>query len=156
MSITIPVSFLQIRLVHYGKLVPMNQGKGNIIRSICRSLEILLFFVITVVGFGLFSKTTSLNTKTKVKSLLGGPVAPRALSLPELTIPCGHYRFFSSPQKKESSPSAKSTVDHLFCSIMQHENSFLRYCSSNQKREPISSPLSQPGNLFQQNSVLLI
>ena len=77
----------------------MDIGKGNIIRSICRSLEILLFFVISIVGFNVLVKTTSLNSKSK-KSLSGGTLAPRELSVPEnshtLHYGLEHYIVFSA------------------------------------------------------------
>ena len=77
------VSFLMIRLVYFIKYVLMDIGKGNIIRSICRSLEVLLFFVISIVGFNVLVKTTSLNSKSKTKPQFGGLLAPRELSAAE-------------------------------------------------------------------------
>jgi hypothetical protein len=138
----------------------MSPGKYNLLRSICRSLEVLLFFVISIVGFNLFAKTTSFNSKAKAKSLAGAPVSPRELSVPDITLPCdlNHlYSFFIQPQHQErSSTLSDHSGDHVFTSILHNQLLSVPYCSSNQHNRPLSFPFSKPGNLFQQNLVLLI
>lgn len=137
----------------------MSPGKYNLIRSICRSLEVLLFFVISVVGFNLFAKTTSFNSKAKAKSLAGAP-SPPELSVPDITLPCdlNHlYSFFILPQHQErSSTLSDHSHDHVFTSIRHHQLLPVPYSSSNQNSRPLSFPFSKPGNLFQQNPILLI
>ena len=135
----------------------MSRGKYNMMRSVCRSLEILLFFVISVVGFSLFAKTTSFNSKAKVKSLSGGHVAPRELSVPDMHRDFNRlYSFFHSPHQERTSLSSDHCVDHVFIGTpILHPLSLPSYSSSKNDR-PIFSPLYQPGNLFQQNPVLLI
>jgi hypothetical protein len=158
---TIPVSFLLINLVYCGKILPMDQGKYNMIRGIWRSLEVLLFFVISVVGFNLFAKTTSFNTKTKARSLSGSPVAPRELSLPGITMH-GELKHLCSlliPPQQQHSPSITAHCeDNHYSSTLHHHHLSLSYSHTDQKQnhQPLPSPLSKPGNLFQQNSVLLI
>ena len=140
----------------------MDIGKGNIIRSICRSLEILLFFVISIVGFNVLVKTTSLNSKSK-KSLSGGTLAPRELSVPENSHTL-HYglehihRFFSSqPQHASSSFTLQSGIPP-FPDILHQQHLFITHSvrDVHNNDHSISSPLLKPVNLFQQNPILLI
>ncbi len=139
----------------------MDQRKCNMIRYACRSLEVLLFFVISVVGFNLFAKTSSLNTKTKVKSLSGSPVAPRELSLSGTTVHgdlnhlCG---LLTSPQQQHLPSITAPCEDNHCSSALHHRHLSLSYCRTDQKQnhQPLTSPLSKPGNLFQQNPLLLI
>lgn len=136
----------------------MATGKCNIARSIWRSLEILLFFVISVVGFNVFFKATSLNSKSKVKSLSREIVAPRELSVPEISL-AGHYglyrmgSFFSAPHRETSSSASTNSTD-----LPWHQLERQHHAITNHKRtEPSTlSPLIQPENLLQQNPVLLI
>lgn len=147
-----------IRLVYFKKIY-MRRAKYHMMRSVCRSLEILLFFVISVVGFSLFAKTTSFNSKAKVKSLSGSPVAPRELSVPDISLHCdlNHlYSFFISPHQERTSSLSDDSGDHAFIGMPMLHRLSLPYCSSKQKNHPILSPLYKPGNLFQQNPVLLI
>ncbi len=159
------------------KLIDMSPAKSNLIRSICRFVEVLLFFVISVVAFNLFAKTTSLNSKAKAKSLSGNPVAPRELSVADISLHCGlnplyslnPFYTFVSPRHQEltSSLCAQSSVqlsvgsshrsgDHFFMGITQHQLPSLSSCSRNRNNSPLSFLLFKPGNLFQQNPVLLI
>ena len=137
----------------------MSRAKYNMMRSVCRSLEVLLFFVISVVGFNLFAKTTSFNSKAKVKSLSGSPVAPRELSVPDISLHCdiNHlYSFFISPHQERTSSLNDDSGDHVFFGMPIKRHISLPYCSSNLSNHSILSPLYKPGNLFQQNPVLLI
>jgi hypothetical protein len=140
-------------------MIQMNQRKYNLIRCACRSLEVLLFFVISVIGFNLCAKTTSFNAKSKVRSLSGSPIAPRELSLSGITLHgnLNHLRcLFTSPQQQHTTLSPLSVDNHS--SILHHRHLPLSYCNreQNQKNQPITSPLCKPGNLFQQNPILLI
>ncbi len=128
-----PVSFLLLHLVYFWKFVTMATGKCNIARSIWRSLEILLFFVISVVGFNVFFKATSLNSKSKAKSLSREMVTPRELSVPENSL-SRHY------------------------GLPWHQFERLHHGITNHNRTELStlSPLILPENLLQQNRVLLI
>lgn len=160
-TITIPVSFLLIHLVYCGKFLPMDKGKHNLVRSACRSLEVLLFFVISIVGFNLFAKTTSFNAKAKVKSLSGSPVAPRELSLPGRTVhgDLNHLCSLLIPPQQQHSPSITVPCGDNHCSsALHHHDLSLSYCRTTQKQnhQPLPSPRSKPDNLFQQNPVLLI
>jgi hypothetical protein len=136
----------------------MYERKCNMIRSVCRSLEILLFFVISIVGFGLFAKT-SFNTKTKSKSFIGGTVVPRELSQPDNTLrgnSSNFYSFFITSHQESSSSSSKNSVDGSLCGIMPDRHIPLPYGCSVKNNRPLLSLLNQPANLFQQNPVLLI
>lgn len=137
----------------------MYERKFNMIRSICRSLEILLFFVISILGFGLFAKTTSFNTKTKAKSFIGGTIVPRELSQPDnlLRVNTSHrYSFFSTPHQKYPSSSGKECVDHVLYGILHHQQISLPYSCRIRNNRLFFSLLNHPVNLFQQNPVLLI
>ena len=154
------------------KLIDMSPAKSNLIRSICRFVEVLLFFVISVVAFNLFAKTTSLNSKAKAKSLSGNPVAPRELSVADISVHCGGLNplyTFVSPRHQEltsllcAQSSARLSVgsshrsgDHFFMGMTQHQLPSLSSCSRNRNNSPLSFLLFKPGNLFQQNPVLLI
>jgi hypothetical protein len=151
------------------------------VRSICRFVEVLLFFVISVVAFNLFAKTTSLNSKAKAKSLSGNPVAPRELSVADISLHCGGLNplnplYSLSPLYTHISPrhqeltsllcaqsSARLSIgsshrsgDHFFMGMTQHQLPSLSSCSRNRNNSPLSFLLFKPGNLFQQNPVLLI
>ena len=62
----------------------MDIVKGRIFRRIFRSFEIVLFFVISIVGFNVLVKTTSLNSKSKTKFFSDGTITPRELSVPDV------------------------------------------------------------------------
>lgn len=142
----------------------MSRRKHNIVRSILRSFEVLLFFVISVVGFSALAKTTSFNSKTKVKSLSGYPAAASS----DRTLPAAPLfltdaldcfnGFFSSPQKKSSSSYTNASGFSAYSDVPHHLHDDLTHCSICLKQcdFPALSPLLAPGNLFQQNPVLLI
>ena len=146
------------RLVYFGKFVPMPTGKCNIARSLWRTVEILLFFVVSVVGFNVFFKATSLNSKSKVKSLSGGLVAPRELSVAEITHSLYYdvdhlHGFFSSPHHKQSSSLSANSEDLPFYRL----HNLLHFDIHHSIIELSSfSFLHKPDNLIQQNPVLLI
>jgi len=154
---------LLICLVYFTKHVPMDTGKGNIIRSICRSLEILLFFLISVVCFNVLVKTTSQNTKSKSKDLSGGIVAPRGLSVPgnSRSLHYGLERingFFSSQTNQLSSSLSLHSGIPPFPDILHDQHLFLKQPVSNRNNNDLSiaSHQHKPDNLLQQNPVLLI
>ncbi len=141
----------------------MDRGKGNSIRSICRSLEVLLFFVISIVGFNVLVKTTSLNSKSKTKPQYGGMPAHRELSTAE-SAPALH----SDLDHIDSFFSSEHTISFSSCTIHSGTPPFPdvahdRHLSIKQRGSDvnnnvisIASPLHKPDNLFQQNPVLLI
>ena len=141
----------------------MDIGKGNIIRSICRSLEVLLFFVISIVGFNVLVKTTSLNSKSKTKPQYGGMRAPRELSTAE-SAPALHSDLkhidgvFSSKHTISSSSFTIHSGTPPFPDVMHHRHLPITQRGSDENNNVISiaSPLHKPDNLFQQNPVLLI
>jgi hypothetical protein len=152
-------SLLLICLVYFLKKVLMNERKYNMIRSVCRSLEILLFFIISIVGFGLCAKTTSSNSKTKIKSLIGEAGVSRELALPYTTprVDSSHlHRFFTSQHQKKSLASSSHSINDDLYGIASQPYRTLPSCDQNRGKRSFSSPLRQPGNLFQQNPVLLI
>ncbi|NTV06498.1 MAG: hypothetical protein HGA59_08340 [Chlorobiaceae bacterium] len=137
----------------------MYPRKCNIIRSICRSLEILLFFVISIVGFSLFAKTTSSNSKTKVKSLSGSPIVPRELSVPVIKLHNHLYYFSFSPRHYERDSSiSRHSGNHTFTSSLYQGR--LTHAQENYNQSityhTLAFTLPQPHNLFQQNRILLI
>ncbi|MCX6178454.1 MAG: hypothetical protein NT163_03635 [Chlorobiales bacterium] len=141
----------------------MDIGTGKIIRRICRSLEVLLFFVISVVGFNVLVKTTSFNTKSKPKFLSRGMVAFGELS-PELYNSL-HYHdlesltgFFSFTPPQQSRSFTKYSGTPPFPDILGHHYLVMPHSGSNQKQNDLSlsAPRHKPDNLLQQNPVLLI
>ena len=126
----------------------MDIGKGNIIRSICRSLEVLLFFVISIVGFNVLVKTTSLNSKSKTKPQFGGLLAPRELSAAESDtalrsalerIDC----FLSSEHNISSSSFTIHSGTPPFPDVMHHRHLPITQRGSDENNNVISiaSPL---------------
>ncbi len=152
-----------MRLVYYMKYVLMDIGNRNIIRSICRSLEVLLFFVISVVGFSVLVKTTSLSSKSKTKSQYGCRLAPRELCISESALPLhyaleGIHGFFTSQHKTGSSSFTIHSGTPPFPDILHRQHLPIEQRGSEVHNNglSISSPLHKPDNLFQQNPVLLI
>ena len=145
------------------KYVLMDIGNRNIIRSICRSLEVLLFFVISVVGFSVLVKTTSLSSKSKTKSQYGCRLAPRELCISESALPLhyaleGIHGFFTSQHKTGSSSFTIHSGTPPFPDILHHLQFSLTHSALDKNSNDffIASSLLKPGNLFQQNPVLLI
>lgn len=141
----------------------MVRRKHNIVRSILRSFEVLLFFVISVVGFSALAKTTSLNSKTKVKSLSGSPAASCDRIFPAATLSLNDAfdrlnGFFSSGQKKSTSSYTCGSGFTAFSALLPHLRPGLLHCNPDLKKYDPSalSPLPVKDNLFQQNPVLLI
>jgi hypothetical protein len=136
----------------------MYPGKSNMIRSICRSLEILLFFVMSVVGFSFVAKTTSLSSKSRIKSLSGSPSVQRELSEPVMTLHDHPFCFFFSPKHKSIPSLSGNFQTHPFTNTL-HQNHLTRSDEDGnqiKKNQIIPSPLSKADNLFQQNPVLLM
>ncbi|MEI6756956.1 MAG: hypothetical protein WCK85_03805 [Chlorobium sp.] len=136
----------------------MSTGKCNIARSVWRTVEILLFFVISVVGFNVFFKATSLNSKSKVKSLSRGLVAPRELSVPQITLSLLYdvdrlSVFFSSPHRENHSSLSSNSAD-----LPYHQLQKLNHFDTHNSIIDLSTLSFQhkPANLIQQNPVLLI
>ncbi|NTW82119.1 MAG: hypothetical protein HGB36_01960 [Chlorobiaceae bacterium] len=137
----------------------MAKSKCNIACSIWRSFEILLFFAISVVGLNVL-KTTSLNTKSKEKTLSEKVATQCELSRHELTFNSGLIRlkgFFSPKQDKNLSLSAASGIQSFSEALDQRQFFFPGY-SPFPEKEYISSLFLpfKPANLLQQNPVLLI
>ncbi len=137
----------------------MAKSKCNIACSIWRSFEILLFFVISVVGFNII-KTTSLNTKSKEKTLSEKVATQYEHSRDELTFNNGLTRLkeFFSHQSEKNAPHSVASGFHAFSSTLHHRQFFLPGYSPIPQKEYTSSfslPF-KPANLLQQNPVLLI
>jgi hypothetical protein len=139
----------------------MNTRTCNIARSLWRFIEVFLFFVVSVVGFNILFKTSSLNSKSKVKQLSEGMVAPRELSLPEVTMlfDTDHLTgyFSHSPHKSSLSISSRSTVHrnidvlHYFYKTLLQSNPIETYSS-------FFNPSfhCKPVNILLQSCILLI
>jgi hypothetical protein len=141
----------------------MTTRKCNIFRNVWRFFEVFLFFAVSVVGFNLLVKTTSLNTKSKTNSLSRGMVMSRELSLPEVTLPLdfGIDRltglFSSAPNKNHASHSRNSCV-HVYADFQPHPCHSLAHSDQILSKSTFftASSLQKPANLFQQKRVLLI
>ncbi len=150
-------------LVYFKKYALMYRVRGNILRSICRSLEILIFFVVSVFGFSVLVKTTSLNTKSKTKYLQGDRVAPRELSLSEKFQPFGYnveglLNYFNEQHQQHSASYTLVSGTPPFPDILHHQDLLFSKFDSSRGNSTLSiaPPLHKPDNLFQQNPVLLI
>ncbi|NMW20260.1 MAG: hypothetical protein HKK67_01210 [Chlorobiaceae bacterium] len=140
----------------------MDIGKGNILRSICRSLEVLLFFMISVVGFNVLVKTTSSNSKSKTNSLYGETL-PCKRSLSEISHTL-HYKieildcFFNLQHRQPTSSFTRYSEVSAFPDILHHHHFSMPHSGINQTINylSISSLQHKPLNLLQQNPVLLI
>jgi hypothetical protein len=135
----------------------MASGRKNISRSFLRVFEILLFFVISVVGFNVLAKTTSQNGKSKTRSSSQYTLLMARLASPELQYPPRSDNFFISGHTtliQKSSPlsfHAPVAIAHYAYSALPSDPVFT----------PEKTPypvlfLQKPANLLQQNPVLLI
>jgi len=126
----------------------MQAGKCNISRSVWRFFEILLFFVISVVGFNFCAKTTNLNAKLKSRSLLQGT------GNGSVWVPASHTLFQAPPQiaAPDTHEKFRNGNDHILSLYIRHHGlSFLNIVY------PLPSIFTAlPRNLFQQNAILLI
>jgi hypothetical protein len=139
----------------------MVKSRCNIACRIWRSFEILLFFVISVVGVNVFLKTTSQNSRSKEKCQSGNTVARSEQSVTELTFngTLVRLRSYLSLQHRDN-PACRISQNipafpaaiHLFHPTVPRYTPFSdKACIS------IYSPARfQPANLLQQNPVLLI
>jgi hypothetical protein len=138
----------------------MANSRSNIACDLWRSFEILLFFVISVVGFNVFLKTTSQNSRAKEKSLSEKVAAHSELSGQELTFNGGLFRLkgFFAPRSRELAPSASGSVNTAFPALPHHHDlAYPRFSIAN-GNSGLSLPVRdhKPANLLQQNPVLLI
>ena len=132
------------------------------LRSAFRSLEILLFFVISVMGASFFTRTTTFNTKSKTKSLFGAPLmygelaATQPLPLPSGFDPLSRFAETAS-NEIPASFSANSSLS-LFVTLFCHHRPGLPRPDYNptQQHPDIPFQLHRLTTLFQQNPILLI
>ncbi|NTW56439.1 MAG: hypothetical protein HGB20_05280 [Chlorobiaceae bacterium] len=139
----------------------MVKSRCNIACRIWRSFEILLFFVISVVGVNVFFKTSSQNSRSKEKSQSGNVVARCEQSGPELTFngTLVRLRSYLSLQHRDNSAHRLSQAIPAFpVAIHQYHPTVPRYSPISGKTciYPYSPAPFQPANLLQQNPVLLI
>lgn len=136
----------------------MASGRSNISRSIWRFFEIALFFVVSVVGFSMYAKTTTLNAKQKSRALQQqGPDCPAELysSGPTLFL---HSHFlhkvpiYGKADHKHASGITVQLHHAPQASAIMHPR--LPILSISQLPIPVLTEL--PCNLLQQNPVLLI
>ncbi|NTU97699.1 MAG: hypothetical protein HGA62_07805 [Chlorobiaceae bacterium] len=138
----------------------MAKSKCNIACSIWRSFEILLFFVISVVGFNVLLKTTSQNSRSKEKSLSEKTAVLYEFSGPGLTFNGGlfHLNGYLAPRHHDT-PAQQAIPGSPLCPVALHQLHFT---------DPLYTPsidnaflsgnlaLPLPANLLQQNAVLLM
>lgn len=144
---TVPFLF-QCSVCYIAQNMLMQAGKCNISRSVWRFFEILLFFVISVVGFNFCAKTTNLNAKLKSRSLLQGT------GNGSVWFPASHTLFQAPPQiaAPDTHEKFRNGNDH---------NHVLHIRPQALSSLSVVSPLPSiftvlPRNLFQQNAILLI
>jgi len=143
------------------KTLLMHSRKHSIARNILRVFEIAMFFAISVLGYGLLVKTSSLNSKSKSREHSLG--VQQSLDLSgldrELKVHSGIFRFPAADHPTISS----SKIVRLFLSNHSTVYGAIPYpdyrFSLHDSRplfigNPATAPL--PINLFQQNPVLLV
>ncbi|MEI8031849.1 MAG: hypothetical protein WCH05_00665 [Chlorobiaceae bacterium] len=139
----------------------------NIVRSFWRSIEILIFFSISVAGFTILFRTTSFNAKAKDRSFCGGSASGAGLagSYRALPIPdrfAGNRTDLSplTSERETLSASNPSTTPDLpaLCYALPLIEKQLATVEAGQKGDCgiFNSPLHEPHNLVQQNPTLLI
>jgi hypothetical protein len=128
----------------------MIKSKGNIACSIWRSFEILLFFVISVVGFNVLLKTTSQNSRSKEKSLTEKTAAHCELSGQELMFNGSLVCLQGYLARQHTEAPAHHAVHHQQLTVSRYDTSF------DKARIYSYLPALQPANLLQQNPILLI
>ncbi len=155
------VSFFRGLLLYWMKHMLMVKSRCNIACRIWRAFEILLFFVISVVGINVFFKTTSQNSRSKEKCQSGNIVARCELSGSELTFngTLVRLRSYLSLQHRDNPACRISQNNPAFpVAIHQFHPTVPRYTPFSDKAcHYLFSPARlQPANLLQQNPVLLI
>ena len=158
-----PSSYVLMRMFGiFNKMLFMNTRKHNIVRNILRVFEIALFFAVSVFGYGLLVKTTSVSS-SKSKSRNQPPGIQRDLGLNgmqrELRVMPETLR---QPVKPELTLRKRALLLHLSGSDHAHAAyafqphlqpllpyQYHRYYSTH-------IPFSLPYNLLQENPVLLI
>jgi len=140
----------------------MKARAKNITRSILRFCEIALFFAVSVMGYGLLTKTSSLTSKDKGRNYQPGVSVcidlPKAGMSADLTLVHDLYAIASTELLSGHVFDGVHTV--AICDIRQTEqvyfaDSFTNSASAITFNTLCSRPF-QPYNLFQENPVLLI
>ncbi|MBM3162985.1 MAG: hypothetical protein FJZ79_06660 [Chlorobi bacterium] len=134
----------------------MASGRSNISRSIWRFFEIALFFVVSVVGFSMYAKTTTFNAKQKSRTLQQqGTGCPATLCPVSLTL-------FHSPFQHTVPVFAKSSREasggfHIAFhpALSDGPLQCFRPTASGPLFLPPPVYTALPRNLLQQNPVLL-
>lgn len=130
----------------------MASGRSNISRSAWRLFEILLFFAISVVGFTVYAKTSTLNSKLKSRVCL-----QRLNDSPEH---CGQqHSLLHTPRlhplpalAKQPHSATPATAAPFGCIETSFRQIAMLGCFSSLGK-PVFTPL--PRNLLQENPVLL-
>ncbi|ABL66303.1 conserved hypothetical protein [Chlorobium phaeobacteroides DSM 266] len=135
----------------------MAPGKKNILRSFLRVFEILLFFVISVVGFNVLAKTASQNGKSKNRILSRNILRVNELASSELQHLSRSSDFFICEQTPVTQNSSALSF-HAPVAISHYAYAALPInpLLSQEKHQCPDPFLDKPANLFQQNPVLLI
>ncbi|MBN1279975.1 MAG: hypothetical protein K9I59_08180 [Chlorobium sp.] len=133
----------------------MASGRSNISRSVWRFFEILLFFVISVVGFNVYAKTSTLNSKLKSRTLQENPDNRHAgLLLESSTLfNCSLLHLFPDTHKKRHDCLSGHHIQQTCCNVTNRQAEALLFRSD----YPITPVFTAvPRNLLQQNPILLI
>lgn len=137
----------------------MASGRSNISRSVWRFFEIALFFVVSVVGFSMYAKTATFNSKQKSRVLQqqgsGCPAELYSISLTLFHSPFQHTIPFIGKASSHDSTAGTGIQHHHaspLCVIPYPPHS--RVFISDNPSSPFFTAFSR--NLLQQNPVLLI
>lgn len=130
----------------------MHTRKHTVGRNILRVFEIALFFVVSVLGYGLMVKASSFNAKSKTR--VQTPGFQSTLDPKELNVLPGN-QIFSDKKAISASHSGLTHAVDAFHALPTPAILTAAYdCSLQYHNAPDLTPL--PHNLLQQNPVLLI
>ncbi|NTU57334.1 MAG: hypothetical protein HGB00_00210 [Chlorobiaceae bacterium] len=139
----------------------MYSRKYSIGRNILRIFEIAFFFAISVVGYGLLGKTSSLNAKSKSREHASG--LQQSLSINghhrELKVLSGTVRLPVENRVTNRSNDPAFCLSHVhptFCVPIKLPDYLFALHDSAPLFGNTPPSLALPGNLLQQNPVLLI
>jgi len=135
----------------------MASGRSNISRSVWRFFEIALFFVVSVVGFSMYAKTTTFNAKQKSRALQQQDMDCLA-ELYSVNQTLFHLSFQHTVpafagKSSEASPDSKLLVSAAIRPDGSLSYPFLPHLVAFPLPEPVYTSL--PRNLLQENPVLL-
>jgi hypothetical protein len=139
----------------------MQSRKHTFVRNILRVFEVALFFAVSVLGYGLLVKTSSVNAKSRSRE--HAPGIQRALDLSglnrELKVLSGTFRFPAETAVTNCSEElsrAFAPAPPAYYDAIPHPDFRAALHDRRHHFGNYPAPPSLPYNLLQQNPVLLV